>query len=578
MAAASQPSRSRCTRTAQVSAASDDHADMTTPRRVLLELPSDDVSSGAVVLGAALSLFDHDAEIVLFLTGVTDPTEEHAAAVSALCEALLPADARIADLLLLGAAEAVAQEHMLHVTAGKGALSDAHAVILLSALADLTEKGSEAASDSTQPGGPHSDGYGSALRRTVRERIRNRDRTRPLDPGRVPVVVAVAQVQSTWGALDTLCRALMERGDVRLEVLALGSGAEHREQDAAEFLRELGYEPRDLAWFEGEITAQDSAIDLVVFDNPYDTLRPDVLRSTTLASRGIRTALSPYGNNNIAAGEQIAAMLYDSAMHRLAWRLFARSEPQREMFARYCAVGAEHVRVLGLPKLDRVVAPSTEATGGVFDLGDGRPVVLWNPHFSVGEGGWSTFERYLVPMVEYFAGHSEAVLVVRPHFRLAHDAAVVGGPLAAMMTFLREAVATHENVILDDAADYLESFRAATAFVSDLSSLITEFLPTGKPLLYLHREDGPGVNQDAEYLMAMEVATSWAGVESFLQDVLSGVDRGVERRRLALQRHFAFLDGRSGHRIADELVSSLLAERAQNNGTAPTMLHAQSAS
>src|SRR5690606_4518609 len=103
-------------------------------------------------------------------------------------------------------------------------------------------------------------------------------------------------------------------------------------------------------------------------------------------------------------------------------------------------------------------------------------------------------------------------------------------------------------------------FAASDALISDLSSLITEFMPTGKPVLYLHRSDSPGVNEDAEYVFSLDIATSWPGVEAFLDDVVAGIDRGAERRRLSLERHFTHLDGQSGQRIADELVSGLLTE------------------
>jgi hypothetical protein len=530
------------------------------PVRVVIELPSENLTAGSVVLAAALSLFDDDAEIVVHLCGVNEPTEQHAMALSALCHDLVPAGARMADIVLLGSDEAIATEHQLAVESGRGDMADARAVILLAALADLLH--TPGAEPAVAPTG-HPEPYGASLRRTLLDRIRAVDDEK--GPRRPPVVVAVAQVQSTWSALDSVCQALQARDDVRLEVVALGSAAEERSEGSADFLRALGYRPRDLAWFERAL-AEGEPIDLVLFDNPYDALRPDSLRSTTLASRGIRTALSPYGNNNIATTPEIASMLYDSPMHRLAWRLYVRSEGQRLLFERHCAVGAAHVRVLGLPKLDRVVtAIGTKPSGRIAQIASGRPVVLWNPHFSVHENGWSTFDRYLAPMIDYFAAHPEGVLVVRPHFRLAHDAAVVGGPLAAMMSHLADAVRVHENILLDDDADYLPAFQAASVFVSDLSSLITEFLPTGKPVLYLHRQDGPGVNQDAEYLLALDVATAWPTVQSFLDDAVSGVDRSADRRRLVLDRHFPRLDGRSGERIADDLVQSFVAETASSN-------------
>jgi hypothetical protein len=517
--------------------------------RVVVELPSDDLAAGGVVLAAALSLFDRDAEIVVHLSGGTEPTEQHAVSLSQLCHALVPSGARMADIVLLSSDEALATEHLLHVEAGLGDLPDARAVILLSALADLTAQ-ADAASQPTSSG--------HAVREAVRQRIRQRDDSRAHD--QLPIIVAVAQVQSTWGALDAICQNLLHSDSVRLEVVALGSQAELRNQDVWHLLRSRGYEPKDLAWFENQMHDPQSAIELVLFDNPYDLLRPDVLRSTALAARGVRTALVPYGNN-VGAGDHIIAMQYDTALHRLAWRVFARSEVQREMYERYCGVGSQHVRVLGLPKLDRVLEPAVDVERNpVRQHAGGRPIVLWNPHFSVGENGWSTLDRYLSPMIEYFGAHSDAVLLVRPHFRLTHDAGVVGGPLARMMDHLAQAVAANENIVLDVEPDYLQSFQAATALVSDLSSLITEFLPTGKPLLYLHRTDGPGVNEDAEYVFALDVATSWPTARRFLDDVRAGVDRRADVRRLVVQRHFTLLDGRSARRIGHELLSSLQQE------------------
>jgi hypothetical protein len=529
-------------------------------RRIVVELPADDPVVGAVVVAAALSLFDESAEIALCLSGVEVPTEGQALELSDLCAGLLPPNARMADVLVQGVREALDQPHHLHVTAGHGSLSDAHAVILLSALADLTH-GDDGTTVEREPV-PSDELH--RLRQVVRDRAQQRDAWRRSEGG-VPVIVAVAQVQGTWGALDPVCRALAARDDVRLEVLALGSAAEQRDEAVGDVLRRHGYQPRDLDWFTAAVE-DDPAVALVLFDNQYDALRPEAVRSTTLAAHGIRTALVPYGNN-VGAGEQMQAMQYDGALHRLAWRVFARSQTQREMFTRYCAAGADHVRVLGLPKIDRVLAADTPAAdtpaADVVRQAAGRPVVLWNPHFSLGVGGWSTFDRYLVPLTEYFAAHPEALLVVRPHFRLAHDAAEVGGSLQAMMSYLADAARLHENIVLDTASDYLATFAASDALISDLSSLITEFMPTGKPVLYLHRSDSPGVNEDAEYVFSLDIATSWPGVEAFLDDVVAGIDRGAERRRLSLERHFTHLDGQSGQRIADELVSGLLTEASE---------------
>ncbi len=542
-----------------------DTAAMTSPPlRVVVSLPSDDPVRGAVGLAAALSLFGPGIEVALCLAGVESPGERQAAEVQALCRALAEDGITLPDIVLLGDAEARAGRHLLAVEATDDVVETVRTVALLTAAAQ------EVWERETAPG--------RNLRRTVEVAVARRDLTRTA--GAVPLVVAVAQVQSTWGALADVCSELAEhaaRGEIAFEVLALESDHELRERSTAQFVADQGYQPRDLAWFTALADDESSPLALVLTDSPWDDLRPEPVQSVYLAERGVRLAYLPYGNN-VGAGAKMMTMAYDLPLHRLAWRAFARSEVQRGIWAEHCSSGAAHVRVLGLPKLDRVVrlvAGSGDRGGDhpVRRLAGRRPVVLWNPHFTFGRTGWSTFDRYLGPLTGWAAAHPEVVLMVRPHFRLLRDLPLSGESGQVLIDALHRAVATHENIVLDTEPDYLPAFAVADAFVSDISSLLTEWVPTRRPVCYLHKLDGPGANEDAQYLFSLDVATSWEGLRGFLDGVLEGRDLGAERREMVLHNHFDHLDGGAGARIAQELLDSLFAEvsdlMAQSQALAP---------
>ena len=136
---------------------------------------------------------------------------------------------------------------------------------------------------------------------------------------------------------------------------------------------------------------------------------------------------------------------------------------------------------------------------------------------------------------------------------------------------MEHAANTLPNVMLDRSADYVGSFAAADAMVSDLSSLISEFALTKKPLCYLHKLDGPGTNADSEYFYHGVVATRWSTVEQFLDDLMLNIDdirknldTGADARRLLVERHFPLEDGQAGARVAREIVDQLLEELDQS--------------
>ncbi|GMA41070.1 hypothetical protein [Mobilicoccus caccae] len=357
-------------------------------------------------------------------------------------------------------------------------------------------------------------------------------------------------------------QALSSDPSVRVELVAVDSEQDKRSLSTADFVRGQGFEPRDVTWLDSMAGDPESGLSLALFYDPWDGLRPAAASPLALANRGVRIAYVPYGNN-VGDGPKIRKMAYDLPTHRLAWRAFARSERQRDMYGRYCATGNRHVQALGLPKFDRVVALRRRTPPRRGPL-----TVLWNPHFTLGSGGWSTFDRFLGPLVEWAADNPGVRLIIRPHFRLFHDLPHLGQDGATLLNIMTKAPRAFPNITLDESADYLDSFAEADALISDTSSLISEFTLTEKPILYLHREDGPGINEDAQYFFETAVASDWAGVEGFLArlsreigDVRAGEDPGHKRRELLVNRHFPLEDGGAGARIAAHIAGALATER-----------------
>jgi len=170
----------------------------------------------------------------------------------------------------------------------------------------------------------------------------------------------------------------------------------------------------------------------------------------------------------------------------------------------------------------------------------GRKLVGWNPHFdirpkagSVWGEGFSTFARWWEFLLAEFARRPDLALVIRPH-------PLFFGTLlsrqiwtqAQIDTFLRRTQAAG-NVLIDRHPSYLALFKRADAMLSDASSFVLEYGATGKPLVYLHNPDGPGLNDDGDFVREhFYTAEREPELAAFLDMVEAGRDpRGAARRR-----------------------------------------------
>ncbi|MBI6618888.1 CDP-glycerol glycerophosphotransferase family protein, partial [Pseudomonas corrugata] len=270
---------------------------------------------------------------------------------------------------------------------------------------------------------------------------------------------------------------------------------------------------------------------VVFLQNPYDETRPDFLRSENLTRAGSRVAYVPYGLEMGGGAWNLTAQ-FDLPFHRIAWRVFARSERHKKMFAKYCRAGNSHVVVTGHPKFDQInydLEPSLPEE--TIKKINGRKVILWTPHFSVTEiPSWSTYRIYSDFIFSAFTQEQEIFLLLRPH-PLFFKAMVQNGLWDETgETEFREKIRNSNNIALDESSDYHHAFSLSDALMTDVGSFLLEYLPTGKPLLYLHHPDGLGMNDDEAMTKSLYKATSNRDITDFFNIIKNNTDtRKAER-------------------------------------------------
>lgn len=364
------------------------------------------------------------------------------------------------------------------------------------------------------------------------------------------------QSPELWPSLETVWQAFQQ--DERINVLIVTLPFLHDSanlKDADSFLAEkhISYKSND------EYNMLLDRPDLVFFQNPYDSTRPEKYSSVVLSNYNIKFAYVPYGLE-VGGGDENIQWQYNQDVQKKAWRIFARSERHEKMFQRYCASKGSNVVVTGHPKLDLLHINIDEKIHLKFNNKiEGRRVVLWNCHFTVGDPPvlWSTYQLYSEYIFNYFSQNQHLALILRPHPLFFSRMRNEGIFSEKQEREFRENIDNCTNVVLDENSDYHTSFHLSDALMTDAGSFLMEYLPTKKPILYLENSDGPGLNEEGSIVKAYYTGRNLADINGFLELIANEQDP-LHAKRLSQINEFLYkVDGKSGYRIKEHVVSNI---------------------
>jgi CDP-Glycerol:Poly(glycerophosphate) glycerophosphotransferase len=229
--------------------------------------------------------------------------------------------------------------------------------------------------------------------------------------------------------------------------------------------------------------------DLIVTECPYDQLRPQTYNSAEL-ERFAKLLYIPYGVDFGDRTGTIAKLVFGLETQKRSWRIISRVPETCDQYRRYGDIPSSRIAPLGLPILDLYnIDPLFEGLPETVKAASaGKFKILYTPHHTL--DGWSTFLRYGQHMRRLLQERDDWYLLFRPHPGL--------GPR------LNEAgIMSHESFrnffpsdrsYLYDSYGYLDVFLWSDLLISDASSFLVEYAPSHKPVIYLHRDDGWGID------------------------------------------------------------------------------------
>ena len=307
---------------------------------------------------------------------------------------------------------------------------------------------------------------------------------------------------------------------------------DYHTEGAAEFFRDFACEV-----VEGQVNGEfiDLAtlnIDYLFYLQPYNIMLPEKFRSNFTRSY-TKLCYIVYGNDIL--DDEIALSCLPPNFTNDCTFVFISHESQRKIIEKWLYRGAmlEKGRIynLGYSRYDdlRVYENSQEHS---WQLPKGRLRVLYTPRWCTEEGN-STFFDYKDKILEYAQANAETVeVMLRPHPQMWKNLAYNSKEMTeSEQAAYRAKFDAITNASIDSRRDYFATIFAASVFITDASSMMSDYLVTGKPIIYTHKTKDNLSKNGRLALEGCYYAKTWDDVEGYLKMLAKGEDPLKERRK-----------------------------------------------
>lgn len=384
---------------------------------------------------------------------------------------------------------------------------------------------------------------------------------------------------SMWTSLESIWRAADEDEECEAKVVVIPYYVLDQYGNKKEFVYEASLFPQEvLVTHYKEYSVEKEQPDIIFIHNPYDdrnslTRVPKEYYSYYLKQHTEMLVYSPYCMMGYHAPDRIPYMCYTNGVC-IADKILVQSEKVKQIYMDH-KVKEEKLIALGSPKVDAIVnglkMQLTYPPEWRERLG-GKKVFLLNTHLAYFESWHMYCEKdpalknyaiyYHERIFDEILGRSDCALIWRPHPLLKAQMKSKG--LLSEMEFIAQCeqrIAESDNAVIDRNGKYDMAFRLSDALITTYSSMIPEYMISGKPVcIYQCRMNLENCkNSPVDYTNNYYMAEPRDGnkLSEFVQMVLEGKDYLYEERMADVHRAFANLDGTIGKEIYRELKNTI---------------------
>lgn len=305
--------------------------------------------------------------------------------------------------------------------------------------------------------------------------------------------------------------------------------------------------------------------DMIFIHNPYDecnnlTRVPQCYYSSNLKKHSELLIYSPYFTVGSFKPEKQEFMFTMPGVHYADY-VIAQSEKVKKIFEEY-GHRSDKVLAFGSPKIDAVVANEQrkrEIPQQWKQKIEGKKVFLLNTHLSYFPKALNyakSIDNYAVrfhkEILDSFIDREDCALIWRPHPLLKNMLYGRFPECLEFVNYFEKRVREAENGIVDETGDYFDAFYCSDAMISTWSSLINEYMVTGKPILILQRRMGAETMQKSPLNRNMNyfrIGKNKISFDEFRDNVINEIDPLLDKRLKAVREAFPNWEGLAGEKI-----------------------------
>lgn len=371
--------------------------------------------------------------------------------------------------------------------------------------------------------------------------------------------VFFAELGEKWDAMESVYQFM--RDDPRFDPIVVRtpvgrvsetSGERRQEIIYKDFLSpmgvpSLGYDQYDL---------EEDCPELAFISQPYESCTLEQFWPENIAKHTRLVYLSYFVPSIVLA--DYPTVLCQMRVYDVSWKVIGSSQKHYDYYRKHSHHAGANMLVTGMPKLDPIIKAQSQGVplpSGWEKLSK-KKVFLWNSWFDISVSSVRFFEQ----IFSWFRAHTDCALIWRPHPMTEAVTKVYCPEQYGYLEQCMERVENAPNAVLDRESSYMPSFICSDAQISDHSSLMQQYLPMDKPLLWI---GNPALSTTGKEFIStkwMERTDTAEGICRFLDRIHRGEDPNSELRRSIRQRDLPLADGRCGERVCLALWDALHTE------------------
>jgi len=313
--------------------------------------------------------------------------------------------------------------------------------------------------------------------------------------------------------------------------------------------------------------------EMIFFHNPYDdqntlTSVPEIYYTRNLKPYAEQLVYSPYFTYSIYNPGKSDFQYAAVGMYN-ADKIIAQSKRVKQIFQYYKHPAAK-IMAVGSPKTDAIVNSMKVPVSIPKEWEDkikGKKVFLLNTHLSyfptayqkAGDNNYAV--KWHKRILKAIVNRQGSALIWRPHPLLKTMLETRFPQCLDFVHEMEQIINESDNCVIDTNSDYSIAFRCSDALISTYSTLINEYMVTGKPVLIIQTKisDEIAIRSPIDYrLNYYTIGSEKISVEKFVEMVLNGDDPLYEKRMKMINRAFLNLDGTVGEKVYRQVCNDIL--------------------